>query len=78
MIDGARRFAVRWLLEPTAAKEYTYEYNFRLAVYTVGELTFKRDDTTYLNTYSDTYRTYVNSHSFTEITTSPDMIMPQA
>lgn len=78
MIDGARRFAVRWLLEPTAAKEYTYEYNFRLAVYTVGELTFKRDDTTYLNTYSDTYRTYVNSHSFTEITTSPDMIVPQA
>ena len=78
MIDGARRFAVRWLLEPTAAKEYTYEYNFRLAVYTVGELTFKRDDTTYLNTYSDTYRTYVNSHSFTEITTSPDMVVPQA
>ena len=60
MIDGARRFAVRWLLEPTAAKEYTYEYNFRLAVYTVGELTFKRYDTTYLYKYSDTYRTYVN------------------
>ena len=78
MIDGARRFAVRWLLEPTAAKEYTYEYNFRLAVYTVGELTFKRDDTTYLNTYSDTYRTYVNSHSFTEITISPDIVVPQA
>ena len=78
MIDGARRFAVRWLLEPTAAKEYTYEYNFRLAVYTVGELTFKRYDTTYLYKYSDTYRTYVNSHSFTEITISPDIVVPQA
>ena len=78
MIDGARQFAVRWLLEPTAAKEYTYEYNFRLAVYTVGELIFKRYNTTYLNAYSDTYRKYVNSHSFTEVTTSPDIVVPQA
>ena len=77
MIDGARKFAITWLLEPTT-KEYTYEYNFRLAVYTVGELTFKRYDDTYLHGYSSTDRKYVNLHNFTEVTISPDIIVPQA
>ena len=78
MINNPRKFAITWLLLPTAAKEYTYEYNFRLTVYNVGELIFKRYNTTYLYKYSDTYRQYVNSHSFTEVTTSPDIVVPQA
>ena len=78
MINNPRKFAITWLLEPTAAKEYTYEYNFRLTVYNVGELTFKRYDNTYLHVYNSTYRKYVNSHSFTEVTISPDIIVPQA
>lgn len=79
MINNPRKFAITWLLEPTAKiKEYTYEYNFRLTVYNVGELIFKRYDNTYLYVYDSTYRQYVNSHSFTEITTSPDIVVPQA
>ena len=79
MINNPRKFAITWLLEPTAKiKEYTYEYNFRLIVYNVGELTFKRYDNTYLHVYNSTYRKYVNSHSFTEVTISPDIIVPQA
>ena len=57
MINNPRKFAITWLLEPTAKiKEYTYEYNFRLTVYTVGELIFKRYDNTYLYVYDSTHR----------------------
>ena len=79
MIDGARRFAVRWLLEPTEQeKEYTYEYNFKLAIFHMDAVTFKRYDETYRYKYSDTYRCYVNSSEYTEWTVSPEIIVPQA
>ena len=38
MIDGARQFAIKWLLEPTKkAEEVQYEYVFRLVTYSSQE-----------------------------------------
>ena len=46
MIDGAREFAITWLLEPTA-KGYTYEYRFKFITFhteTVSIMRREEDD----------------------------------
>ena len=65
MIDGARRFAVRWLLEPTKQDvEPHYEYVFRLVTYHGQEIVVTTKDETKIS--SDT-----NYHVITN-TLSPD------
>ena len=66
MIDGARRFAVRWLLEPTEQEvEPHYEYVFRLVTYHGQESSVKTRDETKISTSE-------SNHFFITKALSPD------
>lgn len=72
MIDGARRFAVRWLLEPTEQeKEYTYEYSLRLVTYHTEPITVMRRETDYR------YEGSTNNYEYDIYTLPSDFIIPQ-
>ena len=76
MIDGARRFAVRWLLEPTAAKEYTYEYRVKFITFHAKPVSvmYREVDERHAPEYSSS----TNSYEYDLYTPPNDFVIPQA
>ena len=79
MINNPRKFAITWLLEPTAKiKEYTYDYNFKIITYHDKTVTMVSDERITYNTFSDELGDYGNRHEKEEVTYTDNFATIQA
>ena len=79
MINNPRKFAITWLLEPTAKiKEYTYDYNFKIITYHDKTITMVSDERITYNTFDEELGDYVNRHEKEEVTYTDNFATIQA
>lgn len=79
MINNPRKFAITWLLEPTAKiKEYTYDYNFKIITYHDKTITMVSNERITYNTFSNELGGYVNRHKKEDVTYTDNFSTIQA
>ena len=79
MINNPRKFAITWLLEPTAKiKEYTYDYKFKIITYHDKTITMVSSERITYDTFSDELGDYVNRHEKEEVTYTDNFATIQA
>ena len=76
MINNPRKFAITWLLKPTAAKEYTYEYRVKFITFHAEPVSvmYREVDERYAPEYSSSK----NSYEYDLYTPPNDFVIPQA